>query len=346
MHRLVWMLVIPLFLAGVACAQETGAAYSVGVSRFSVPYAPTGSEILGVIWYPTDEKASETMLGPFRLRVARDSRIIPGKHPLAVISHGSGGSHMGHRDTAMYLAEHGYVVVSLLHPRNNYKDDADGRSRANWINRPRHVSAVLDWLLNQSEYAAFIDAKRIGVIGHSAGGYTALALAGGVPDFGAIGRYCAEHSGDEAFCGPGGGVLSWLRRLFADGGQSGAEAGDLRDARVRAVVLLAPLGVIFDGAASLSGVTVPVLLFRAGKDDVLRYPYNAEFIKENLPSPPQYVVVPDAGHFSFITPFPEDRKAAVGAPASDPEGFDRVRFHERMNKTIALFLDRSLASDR
>ncbi|WP_207262118.1 alpha/beta fold hydrolase [Desulfovibrio sp. Huiquan2017] len=341
MHRLVWILVIPLFFVGVAQAQETGPEYSVGVSRFSVPYAPTDSDILGLIWYPTDEKASEIMLGPFRLRVAKDSRIIPGKHLLVVISHGFGGSHMAHRDTAMYLAERGCVVVSLLHPRNNYKDDADGRSRANWINRPHHVSAVLDWLLNQSEYAAFIDANRIGVIGHSAGGYTALALAGGIPDLGAIGRYCAEHSEDVAFCGPGEGAPSQLR-----GGQGGAEIDNLRDTRVRAVVLLAPQGVIFNGAGSLSGVSVPVLLFQAGKDDVLRHPYNAEFIRENLPSPPQFVVVPDAGHFSFIAPFPEDRKAAVGAPASDPEGFDRARFHERMNKAIAVFLDRSLPSAR
>jgi predicted dienelactone hydrolase len=251
---------------------------------------------------------------------------------------------MAHRDTAMFLAARGYVVVALLHPRNNFMDDADGRSRANWINRPRHVSVVLDWLLKQSAYASFIDSNRIGVIGHSAGGYTALALAGGIPDLGAIGRYCAEH-GDVAFCGPGSGIVSRLRGVLASDGEYDAQVGDLRDPRVRAVVLLAPMGVIFDGADSLSAVTIPVMLFRAGKDDVLRYPDNAEAIREKLPSPPQYVVVPDAGHFSFIAAFPEDRRAPVGPPAKDPEDFDRGRFHERMNAAIAVFFANALASD-
>jgi predicted dienelactone hydrolase len=343
-HRFFWILAIPLLFVCTARAQETPPPYSVGVSRFSVSYEPTGSEIPGVVWYPTDEKATETEWGPFRMRVARDSRIIPGRHPLIVISHGSGGSHMAHRDTAMFLAARGYVVVALLHPRNNYKDDADGRSRANWINRPRHVSVVLDWLLKQSAYASFIDSNRIGVIGHSAGGYTALALAGGIPDLGAIGRYCAEH-GDVAFCGPGSGIVSRLRGVLASDGEYDAQVGDLRDPRVRAVVLLAPMGVIFDGADSLSAVTIPVMLFRAGKDDVLRYPDNAEAIREKLPSPPQYVVVPDAGHFSFIAAFPEDRRAPVGPPAKDPEDFDRGRFHERMNAAIAVFFANALASD-
>ena len=344
MHRFFWILAIPLLFVCTARAQETLSAYSVGVSQFSVPYKPTDSEIPGVVWYPTDEKATETEWGPFRMRVARDSRIITGKHPLIVISHGSDGSHMAHRDTAIFLAARGYVVVALLHPRNNFLDDADGASRANWINRPHHVSVVLDWLLKQSAYASCIDSNRIGVIGHSAGGYTALALAGGIPDLGAIGRYCTAHS-DVAFCGPGGGIVSWLRGVFADNWHEGAQAEDLRDARVRAVTLLAPMGVIFDGAASLSAVTIPVMLFRAGKDDVLRYPYHAEAIREKLPSPPQYVVVPNAGHFSFIAPFPKDRKAAVGAPANDPEGFDRARFHDRMNAAIAGFFANSLALD-
>lgn len=335
-------LVLALLLLPVVATADEG-TYSVGVSRFSLHYAPTDSEINGVVWYPTHAQAAEIMWGPYPLFAVRDAEVVPGRHPLVIISHGSGGSHMGHRDTAQYLAGRGYVVVSLLHPRNNYADDADGRSSANWINRPQHVSTVLDWLLGQSPYAGFIDPERIGVAGHSAGGYTALALAGGVPDLKAIRRHCAAYPDDVAFCGEGGGWLSWLDQFFS-GGQQGQvpEFGDLRDARVRAVVLMAPMGVIFSDAGSLSRVTVPVLLFRAERDAVLRYPCHVQSIAEKLPRQPQYLVVPNGGHFSFLAPFPEEQKKTVGAPGRDPEGFDRVAFHERMNATILEFFEKSL----
>jgi predicted dienelactone hydrolase len=345
MYRIILLIaVLAMLLVGAATAQDGQPVHSVGLSRLSVPYVSTDSDIQGVIWYPTNQEAVETALGPFTLLVATDAEIIPGRHPLAVISRGSGGSHMGHRDTAMYLAGRGYVVISLLHPRNNYMDDADGRTKANWVNRPRHVSAVLDWLLNQSRYADFIDSDRIGVIGHSAGGYTALALVGGVPDFGAIGRHCSEHRDDIAFCGSGGGFLSWLGRLFSVGGGSrgGVESGQ-GDARIRAAVLLAPMGVLFEDTASLARVTVPVLIFRAEKDTVLRSPYHAESIREKLPVAPQCVVVSNGGHFSFLAPFPEEQKKLVGPPAQDPEGFDRVLFHEDMNGIIGDFLGKALA---
>ena len=42
---------------------------------------------------------------------------------------------------------------------------------------PRQVSWVLDAVLADPRWAALVDARRIAVVGHSAGGYTVLALS-------------------------------------------------------------------------------------------------------------------------------------------------------------------------
>ncbi len=56
----------------------------------------------------------------------------------------------------------------------------------------------------------------------------------------------------------------------------------------------------------------------------------------------EYVVVNNAGHFSFLSPFPGEAKKSLRAVADDPEGFDRKGFHAQMNQEILDFLVRSL----
>ena len=142
---------------------------NVGIRFISVDFPPTKSEIKGIIWYPTLEKAQKIKLGPFNLEVAKNAQIEDGRYSLVVISHGSQGSHLGHRDTAEYLAKRGFIVVSVLHPKNNYLDDSAGRTIENWINRPRHISTVLDSILTEGDLSKYINKDEIAVIGHSAG---------------------------------------------------------------------------------------------------------------------------------------------------------------------------------
>jgi len=44
--------------------------------------------------------------------------------------------------------------------------------------------------------------------------------------------------------------------------------------------------------------------------------------------------VPNAGHFSFLSPFPRAMHHPQFAPAQDPSGFDRERFHQRLPVTV------------
>lgn len=339
-------ILIFIILVITICATATYAERlnsQVGVRQYSVYFEPTKNEIKSIIWYPTQAKSQVTKFGPYELEVAKNAEIENGKHNLVVISHGSRGSHMGHRDTAIYLAERGYIVISVLHPKNNYLDDSAGRTNENWINRPRHISSVLDSILADSDYKDYINRDMIAVIGHSAGGYTALALAGGVPDLDAIDSHCRVHGDDTGFCGVYNSFSLKIKNLFPNqDSERNHIIENLHDQRIKAAVLLAPVGVLFKDEQSLSKVKVPIRIYRAENDKVLRYPYHAESIKQKLSIIPEYIIVKNAGHYSFLSPFSDSIKNEVGAPAEDPQGFDRIQFHKNMNEEISVFLTNSL----
>ncbi|MCP4399308.1 MAG: alpha/beta fold hydrolase [bacterium] len=317
--------------------------YTVGMRHISTSIQPEDVEMHIMVWYPTSEHAQHTKIGPFEMEVVRDANVEPGTRSFIVISHGDGGSHLNHRDTAAYLAKRGYIVAAVLHPHNNYRDNSEEGTYTNLVNRPRQISQAIDTLLNQHVFKETLDPHRIAVIGHSAGAYTALALAGGIPNTATIRVHCNTHHDDPIFC-RNFGMLSTIKGYFSPQERWVENVIDnTDDPRIKAAVLMAPVGVLFNDDQSLSNVRVPLRIYRAEHDDVLRSPYHAEFLKEHLSRQPEYIVVNNAGHYSFLSPIPESMKHEIGEVASDPTGFDRVQFHTTMNQEIAEFLSRSLS---
>jgi predicted dienelactone hydrolase len=52
--------------------------------------------------------------------------------------------------------------------------------------------------------------------------------------------------------------------------------------------------------------------------------------------------IENAGHFSFLSPFPESMKNLKFLPSTDPEGFNREEFHIQLPKEILTFLNKKL----
>jgi predicted dienelactone hydrolase len=115
------------------------------------------------------------------------------------------------------------------------------------------------------------------------------------------------------------------------------------DGRVKALLLLAPAAAWFMAPGALAGVRVPVLMLTAGNDPHTPA-WHGELVKRGVADPAlvEHRTVPNAGHFSFLTPFPAAMTNPGFAPSQDPPGFDRVGFHAEMNAEIAAFLDRTL----
>jgi hypothetical protein len=81
-----------------------------------------------------------------------------------------------------------------------------------------------------------------------------------------------------------------------------------------------------------------------GERDESTPPWHAEIVKQGVPdvAAVDHRVVANAGHYSFLSPFPEELSRPTFPPSQDPAGFDRVRFHEEMNAEVTAFLRRVL----
>lgn len=308
-------------------------ARGVGLHQFTVIDPVSGKAMKAVAFYPTEAPTHATTFGPYVVDASDSVPVSPGRYPLIVFSHGSGGTRWENHDFMLALTQHGYVVATLDHPGDNFADNSGLGTDGVLIGRERQMSALIDAVLAAPALAAHIDTARIGAAGFSAGGYTALLLAGAVPRFDLLADYCKSYPHDPIFC------TGWSVQI------QHPELTAKRDPRVRAIFVMAPLGIYFD-RASLAGVHVPVREFAAGSDSVLRLPGNADRVREDLPRPPEYTVIPHASHFIFLSPCTAAFAAKAPMICRDPPGVDRVAVHAEINTAAALFFNTALAMRR
>ncbi|TGE06514.1 alpha/beta hydrolase family protein [Hymenobacter fodinae] len=289
---------------------------SVGYCAVSVEDAQLALAFPVRVLYPTLTPAERVPIGPYELYVAPEAPVSPGTFPLVLISHGTGSSGLVHRNLAHYLARHGYVVGLVEHAHNNRDDNSWANTPQNLVARPRHLLLAINQLFNHQSLAAALQPDTVALIGHSLGGYAALALVGGEP----VGRLPETADGPP------------LRIPTPPA-----------DARVKAVVLLAPAIPWFGSEGSLQHVQVPLLVL-VGEQDEHTPAAQVEQILAGVPNARQVTlrVIDKAGHFSFLSPFPPARVSPAFPPSQDPAGFNRLHFHDELYPAIEAFLSRTL----
>ncbi|MGJ7504365.1 alpha/beta hydrolase family protein [Variovorax sp. ZT5P49] len=321
-------------------------AAQAGWRQLRIPGAtPDAAPTVVALYYPTRATERTTAMGPFTVQAAIQAPPEDKFKGLIVLSHGIGGTELGHSSLAEALARDGYMVAALRHPGDNWQDGSllQKGGSVYFTERPRQVSRVIDALLQDPQWKDRIasDARgfRIGVLGHSAGGYTALALAGGRVDLSRIGKHCEnERAADPIFCSVGRNAPSTASPPAA------SVLPSLRDPRVRAVVLLAPAGVPFT-ASSLAEIKVPTQIYEAEQDRFLVPRFHAEWIAQNMPGAELHRV-PNAWHFAFMDTPSSAIPTDDGDIRNDPPGFDRKAFLTRLSREIPAFFDKALPEGR
>ena len=156
-----------------------------------IPYRPEQLSIVETIKYEwLDAKRNRFVPVKIYYPVTEDKIW-----PVIIFSHGLGGSRDGYEYLGRYWAGRGYVCVHLQHLGS---DDAVWRQSSqimksmkeaaanveNAVNRPLDVSFAIDQLEILNREAAplkgKLDLTRIGVAGHSFGGFTVMAVIGQV----------------------------------------------------------------------------------------------------------------------------------------------------------------------
>jgi predicted dienelactone hydrolase len=320
------------WLAGALPTAARADAHGAGVLELTLVDPVEGGAMKAVVVYPTAPHDSVLTLGPIAVRAATGLAPAPGSYPLIVFSHGTGGSMLGHHDSLTALARAGFVTAAVEHPRDNYRDDSGFGTDLQLIGRPHHIVNLVDAVLAHELAGALVDRTRIGMVGHSIGGYTALLIAGAVPNFALMDEYRRAVPFDPL-------------RERADAAGRQRRKPDLAlvaDQRVRAIFLMAPaLGYVFD-RPGLEKVHVPVQLWRPSGDEVLAHPLNAERIARMLPRPPEYSVMEGAGHFVFLAPCSKEFAQRLPQICTDPPGIDRAALHEHLNARMVEFFRRTL----
>jgi len=324
------------------------AVTGVGFEAIAIHDPVNGGSMPGYVFYPSVQAKGVTRIGPYELHATRGAAAIPGARPLVVISHGHGGSDLGHHDLAVYLASHGFIAATLEHPRDNFHDaSGDGHPEVE-IGRPIQVEAVISMLLDDPHWKTSIDPQRIGVAGFSNGGYTSLLLVGAVPRFTRFMDYCTAHPTDSNQCG---GVDAFKAEA-ARHGQTPEQMlaamqgefhrwGNPHDPRVKAAFAMAPQSLVFD-KAGLASIDRPVFLYYGQDDRVLIPRYNALHIAPLIKTLVGIRMIPKAGHYVFLSPCSPQLARDAPEICLDPPGVDRVAAHRQVDADALAFFRKAL----
>ncbi len=235
--------------------------------------------------------------------------------PLIIISHGLGSDRSSFAYLAQQLASYGFFVAVPEHPGSNADQlQALISGRANqvaepeeFINRPLDIKFLLDVLERRSKtdarFAGRIDMQRVGVIGQSFGGYTALALAGAKINFEQLAKDCAPND-----------TLNLSLLLQCRALELTRSIPDLQDDRVKAIIAVNPIGGSLMGEKDFAAIQIPVMMVSGGADTVA--PALMEQIRPFtwLQTPDKYLVLMARGtHFSTID-VPNGDSQAVPLP--------------------------------
>ena len=226
--------------------------------------------------------------------------------PLVVIAPGLNTDWQNFTYIAKHLASYGFGVAALNFPGTNAKrvnavlNGLDTPPLDNqWVEQPLVITRLLDEIerksQSDSQWQGKLDLQKVGIIGQSLGGYTAMAIAGAKVDWQHLKRECRTIGSPEQIdLNPS---LFWQ----CQGAANPIPNTDLQDKRIVAAIAINPVTNPVFSKSGIDRLKIPLMIVAGDKD--LFTPALDEQIKPFtwLPEINKYLVlVENSTHFSFI----------------------------------------------
>ena len=298
-----------LLLTLLACAADTGddtgtapawvapdavGPYLVGTDEGALT-GQTGRDLTVQVWFPATSTGDEVYRYDDWVAAGAMERGVPAcdqARPVVLFSHGYGGVRYQSTFLTERLASHGFVVVAPDHVDNTMFDLDEAQDGEVAFRRPLDIADSYDWLLEQAGAGGALDGcvdpdAGYAVVGHSFGGWTALAVAGATVD-----------PVTALACSDGGSIWCDVYQKWV------ALHGDeplppVVDPRAWASVPMCPGGFEIMGA-TLADVDVPAMVMGGTLDDSTTWEGQVQPIYDALDTAPRYLAgVVGAGHFTF-----------------------------------------------
>jgi predicted dienelactone hydrolase len=254
---------------------------------------------------------------PVDIYLPDNLNAVSGPIPVMVFSHGYGDTRTKPEfvAAARRLAANGFFVALPEHIGSNrdYQQDLalglndESFDAMEFVNRPLDISFLLDSLeqLNSTEFQGRLQLNRVGLLGHSFGGYTALVASGATVNIERLQRQCRFET-DITFRKKTILVSALQCRLLElmespDVIHSQLTDGSLADKRVGLVIALAPVSNLF-GEGGMAQIQHPVVMIGGAADMAAPVELEQLVAFRDLTTPQKYLYLGEnASHSSALT---------------------------------------------
>lgn len=308
--------------------------------------------ILTHIFYPTtDKNLKPILLGKPNNELFNAGNAVwnakvtnKNKLPLIVMSHGTGGSALQMLWIAEKLVKNGYLVIGVNHHGNTAVEQKKyAEAYKLWWERSQDISVALDKLSSHKTWSSIVDQNKIGIIGFSLGGYTALSSIGGITDKALFKAFC--QSPDKDFTCNAQVEFSDVDKEFTKVKNSVRvkesllrEHNSFQIDAIKAAFVLAPAVVQAINKESLKKIAVPISVVVGSIDQIAPAKTNGQIVSK-LMSNSQYSELEKVGHYTFLSNCTDLGVKYLKELCGDHEDIVREKIHSEVSQKAVGFFD-------